>query len=83
MKKSEEKDSGCCKDDVTFIKNSTDQKTAETGFQMIQVFAVALPVPISEIPIDFPSVTEVNPIDYAPPRSGGVAVYIRNCVFLI
>jgi len=84
MEESSEKDKGCCKDEVKFIKNNADQKTAETGFQMIQVLAIALPVSIIEIPSsDFPSLTEVNPIDYAPPRSGCVAVYIRNCAFLI
>lgn len=84
MKKSEEKDNGCCKDEYKFVKNDTDQKTAKTGFQLIQVLNVALPVSIIELPPnDFPSVTEVNPINYASPRSSGVAVYIRNCIFLI
>lgn len=84
MKKSDEKDNGCCKDERKFIKNNTDQKTAETGFQMLQVLAAALPVSFIEIPAaEFSSVTEINPISHAPPRSGGVAVYIRNCVFLI
>lgn len=84
MEKSDEKDNGCCKDEHKFVKNDTDQKTAEAGFQLIQLLAVALPVTFIEIPsTDFPSVTEENPISHAPPRSSGVAVYIRNCVFLI
>ena len=84
MEKSNEKDNGCCKDEHKFIKNGTDQKTAEAGLQIMQLFATALPVSFGEIhSIDFPSVTEVNQISHAPPRSGGVAVYIRNCVFLI
>jgi len=84
MEKSEAKDSGCCRDEHKFIKNDTDQKTAEVGLQMLQVLAVALPVSFIEIPSnDFPSVTEENPICHAPSRSSGVAVYIRNCVFLI
>ncbi len=84
MEKSNEKDNGCCKDEYKFIKNTTDQKTAETGFQFIQLIAVALPVPFIEIPSNnFPSVTEESPFSHAPPKSCGVAVYIRNCVFLI
>ena len=84
MEKSEEKDKGCCRDEHKFIKNDTDQKTAEAGLQMLQVLAVALPVSFIEISSnDFPSVTEQNPISHAPPRTNGVAVYIRNCVFLI
>ncbi|MBK6990322.1 MAG: hypothetical protein IPH34_00120 [Chitinophagaceae bacterium] len=84
MEKSDEKDNGCCKDEHKFIKNDTDQKAAEAGFQMIQLFATAIPVSFVEIPsADFPTVTEENPISHAPPRSGGVAVYVRNCTFLI
>ncbi len=84
MKKSEEKDNGCCKDDHKFIKNITDQKTGEAGFQLLKLISVAIPVSFAEIPsVNFPSVTEENPISHAPPRSSGVAVYIRNSVFLI
>jgi hypothetical protein len=84
MDKSEEKDNGCCKDEHKFIKNITDQKTVEAGFQFLQLIAVALPVSFVEIPlVNISSVTEENPISHAPPRTGSVAVYIRNCVFLI
>lgn len=81
----EEKDNdGCCKDEHKFIKNNTDQKTAQSGFQLIKLISVAIPVSFVEIPsVNFPSVTEKNPISHAPPRSCGVAVYIRNCFFLI
>jgi hypothetical protein len=84
MEKSEEKDNGCCKDEHKFFKNDTDQKTVESGFQLIQLLSMALPVSFIDIlSNDFSSVTEENPIRHAPPRSSGVAVYIRNCVFLI
>jgi hypothetical protein len=84
MDKSEEKDNGCCKDEFKLVKNDTDQKASEAGFKLIQLITVALPVSFVEIPsVNFPSVTEENPISHAPPRTGGVAVYIRNCVFLI
>jgi hypothetical protein len=84
MEKSEEKDNGCCKDEQKFVKNDADQKTAEAGIQITQLLGVALPVVFFEISSnDFPSVTEENPISHAPPRSCGVAVYVRNCTFLI
>jgi hypothetical protein len=84
MEKSAKKDNGCCKDENKFVKNDTDQKTAESAFQMFQVIAVALPVSFYEIPsAHIPSVTEENPQTHAPPQSNGVAVYIRNCVFRI
>ena len=84
MDKSEEKANGCCKDEYKFIKNGKDQKTAEAGLQMLQVLAVALPVSIIEISSkDFPSVTEQSLFNYIPPRSSSVALYLRNCIFLI
>jgi hypothetical protein len=82
MKKTDKKNKGCCKDEHKFVKNDSDQKIAEAGLQMVKV--VALPVSLFEIfPIDFPSVTEKNPLSHALLRRNGVAVYIRNCVFLI
>ena|SRR4026208_2301096 len=84
MDKSDEKDNGCCKDEHKFIKNNTDQKTTQSTIQLVKLISVAIPVSFVEIPsVNFPSVTEINPLSHAPPRSGGVAVYIRNCVFLI
>lgn len=84
MEKSNEKNNGCCKDEHKFIKSVTDQKTVERDFQFIQLIAVALPLSFFEIPENnIPSVTEVNPISHAPPRSSAVAVYILNRTFLI
>lgn len=84
MEKSDEKDNGCCKDEHKFVKNETDQKAAEAGFQMMQSVSIALPVSFFEIQDNnIPSVTEENPISHAPPRSSGVAVYLLNRSFLI
>lgn len=84
MEKSDEMDNGCCKDERKFIKNISDQKTVETGFQLLQLIAAALPLAFVELfPVGFPAITEENPVSHAPPRSDGVAVYIRNCIFLI
>jgi hypothetical protein len=85
MKISEKKNNnGCCKDDHKFLKNTADQKIAELGFQLTQVMVVALPASSIEISFyDFPSMAEVKHVSHAPPRSSCVAVYLRNCVFLI
>ncbi len=84
MEKSDEKDNGCCKDEHKFVKNDTDQKTAQVSFDLMQIVATALPVSFIEIPAaNFTKVKEENPFSHAPPRSNGVAVYIRNCTFLI
>jgi hypothetical protein len=84
MLKLNKKDNGCCKDEDKFLKNDTDQKTTDLTIQQVQLISVALPAAFIEyIVVPFSSVTEENPISHAPPRNAGVAVYIRNCVFLI
>lgn len=83
MDKSEEKDNGCCKDEQKQVKLENDQKAA-TGYQMMQLLSVTIPTGFFELLlIGLPSLTEENPISNAHPRSSGIAVYIRNCVFLI
>ena len=84
MEKGMKEDNGCCRDEHKFLKNETDQKTTQLIFQTIQLIAIALPSSFIEFSAEnIPSVTEENPVGHAPPRSAGVAVYIRNCVFLI
>lgn len=84
MKKIAEKDNGCCNDKYQFFKNAADQQITVAGLLTTPVDIVVLPVSFFEIPsIDFLPVTEENPKVHAPPRTYGVAVYIRNCVFLI
>lgn len=84
MEKSEEKDNGCYKDEHKFVKNDNDQKTAESFVTNFALQVIDIPVECftsSEILVS--SVTEKHPVSHAPPRSSGVAVYIRNCTFLI
>jgi len=84
MKQAEEKDNGCCRDEYKFIKNVQDQKTTEAGLQIVGFEIVLLPVSFFEISCpEFFSVSEEYTFSHAPPRSNGVAVYIRNGVFLI
>jgi hypothetical protein len=84
MEKADKKHDGCCKDEHKFIKNDTDQKSAEAGLQMLQLLATALPpLPAAFQTNYFPCVTVENPMSHAPPPGTGVAVYIRNCVFRI
>ena len=80
----EEKENGCCKHEYKFIKNDADQKTIESAFQLTHYIVSDLHLPVAKIVFnDFQSVTEINPINNAPPRKSSIAVYIRNCVFLI
>ena len=80
----EETGKGCCRHEEKFVKNDTDQKTTESGFQFIQLICIA-PHPFFEEALsnNFPVVTVVNAINNAPPGNSRKAVYIRNCVFLI
>ena len=84
MEEADQKDKGCCKDEGKFFKNNTDQKITESAFRFILLNTVCLPPAFIEIaPGIFPSFVENNPINRAASRTCGVAVYIRNCVFLI
>lgn len=84
MEKSHKSDNGCCKDEHKFLKDDSAQKLAESNLQMLQLFSLAIPASFTELQaIDFPSVTEENPISHAPPRTHGVAIYIFKRSFLI
>lgn len=84
MEKVKNDNNGCCKDEQKFLKNDSDQKITDLAFQLIHLTAIAIPASFMEFTaVDFPTVTEDNPISHAPPRNTGIAVYIRNCVFLI
>ena len=84
MKKTDNENNGCCKDEKKFIKNIADQKIDETVFQLTQYFSVLLSIDFIELPvINVCSVIVANNFGHAPPPGSGIAVYIRNCVFLI
>jgi hypothetical protein len=73
----------CCKDEQKLIKLSTDHKTSENTFHLYKL-ASAIIQYIPEFSFTkLSSVTEENPLSHAPPRSSGVALFIRNCVFRI
>jgi hypothetical protein len=82
MAKSFSKD-GCCKDENKLVKIEKDQRVAEAAFSM-QLLSVAVIVTFAETPVVpvFP-VTLENHFNHSPPQNNGVALYIRNCIFLI
>ena len=84
MKKTDNENNGCCKDEKKFVKIITDQKIDETAFQLMHSFSVLLPINSIELPsINFTSVIIANNFGHASLPDDSVAVYIRNCVFLI
>lgn len=77
-------DNGCCRNELKVIKNDTDQKITTIFFQLLNIFAQALPAPFCEIPsLEVFTKTNENPISRALLKTSSIAVYIRNCVFLI
>ena len=84
MEKTDNENNGCCKDEKKFVKIITDQKIDETVFQLMHCFYALLPIDFIELPsINFPTVIIANNSGHAFLPDNGVAVYIRNCVFLI
>lgn len=84
MEEAKQKEKGCCKDENKFIKNNSDQKITESVFPLAQLISVTLPPAFIELPPNaFPFVAEVNPLNNAPPKNNGIAVFIRICAFLI
>ena len=84
MDKAGQKSKDCCKDEHKFIKSQTDQDAAVAVFNLLQPIAVALPIPYFEIPaVAVVTLATKSPISQSPPQSGGIPIYIRNCVFLI
>ena len=84
MEKTDNENNGCCKDEKKFIKIITDQKIDETVFQLMHCFYALLRIDFIELPsINFPFVIIANNSGHASLPGNSVAVYIRNCVFLI
>lgn len=84
MDKKQTDTKGCCKDENKFIKNSTDQKNAESSFHLIDMTGTALLPVQAQLPTPHViSITEEKPPFKVPPRRCGLAVYILNRTFLI
>lgn len=77
-------DNDCCRDELKFFKDNTDQQSPNAGLQLLLWLGTSLPPTHLAIQTNyFPSVAVDIPMSHAPPPLSNVAVYIRNCVFLI
>jgi len=84
MENTGQKGKDCCKNENKFFKSQTDQDATVSVYHLLQPIAIVLPVSYFEIPsADICSIAAEYPISHAPPQISSVAVYIRNCVFLI
>lgn len=73
----------CCNEEHKLIKISDDQKASDIAYQIAQFSAVVNHY-YPELPqLQVVSLALQNPLTHAPPRSGKVALYLRNCTFLI
>lgn len=79
-----QKDGDCCKDELKFVKNSLDQKAAESAIQLTQITACAAPVTVINIAeLYHTSLAENYLINHPPPIKSGVDILLHNCVFRI
>jgi len=77
-------DNGCCRNELKVIKNDTDQKVTTIFYQLLNVFGQAFLAPFCETPsLEVFTITNENPISRALLKTSCIAVYIRNCAFLI
>lgn len=84
MSKTSKKKNACCKDEKKFVKNTTDQKTADASIKSMQQFLAIIPTNYVETTANNTvTVAEVFAISHAPPETNGLAVYIRNRRILI
>jgi hypothetical protein len=84
MQKLADKDNGCCRDEHKQIKLDQDQKTTEISHYVMALMTADLPVSFIDLSSNiFLSFIKNDSGNLSPPRSQGIAVYIRNCVFRI
>ncbi len=83
MDKEKSEKAGCCKSENEFVKTDHSQLTGEVSFTILKTFSQALPFFFLDKPEHFSSITEESPYANAPPISPGIALFKRNCVYLI
>ncbi|WP_407643619.1 HYC_CC_PP family protein [Chitinophaga japonensis] len=76
--------SGCCHNEHQLIKIEKDQKKVDENVKLAKPYLLA----ITQFPVEFynvfvPSAVTVYPTTHAPPATGKVTLFIRNCVFRI
>jgi hypothetical protein len=83
MDKEKSEKSGCCNSKNEFVKADHSQLTGEASVTLLKTFSQALPLFFLEKAEYFTSITEESPQANAPPISPGIAIFKRNCVYLI
>ena len=75
---------GCCNDEQKMLKVDKDQKVSDAAFQFLPISSVAVAVTHTELPLIYSSTLVAdNPTAHAPPRLGGVPIFMLNRNFRI
>jgi hypothetical protein len=75
---------GCCHDEQKQVKIEKDQKSVDPSFNLAKPFSQIADHSV----IDISAIIITSPIlehstSHAPPRTGNVSLFLRNCVFRI
>jgi hypothetical protein len=75
---------GCCKDEHRLVKLDTDQQVTPSDLPCFLSLPIASQIHFTEpfSPLFF-SEQNQYPVNHDPPRIHAVALYLRDCVFLI
>ncbi len=83
MEKEKSENSGCCSHENEFVKLDNSQLSPEVSISILQTLSQAISFSYIEMVVHFSSITEGNPSVNAPPDITAVAIYKRNCVYII
>lgn len=84
MEKKVEAKSNCCQHEQRFVKLVNDQNISDASFHIQKPVSIISPIVFFENNnFHFSSFIAEYPVSNAPPRSSGITLYQRNCVFLI
>jgi hypothetical protein len=79
-----EKDGGCCKDELRFVKNNSDQTIVGTSSQLSQPLIIDVPLTCTHLSEKyFSSIIEKYTFQHPSPGDSRVDILIRNCIFRI
>jgi hypothetical protein len=74
---------GCCNEESQQLKIDSDQNVPEAGLQTLPIFPIAVSV-IASIPAPHLCSIPARTFQaHSPPLTGNIAIYLRNCFFLI
>lgn len=75
---------GCCNDEHRLVKLDTDQQVTPSDLPLFSPLSLAYPECFADLSPALVT-AELNhyPVNHDPPRVHAVALYLRDCVFLI